>query len=165
VPRRWLIGGLHNGWYQIMQQLDFERSGIERLVSNFPLWVETKRVAAARGLLRDPRVRQEIAQVEIAFRAGRLMIYQVAAILSAGRVPNHEAATAKTFCTSLEQQIADLAARIAGPAAQLTAGARAPLAGRVARSFLYAPAYTIQGGTNNILRNIIAQRGLGLPAK
>jgi hypothetical protein len=38
----------------------------------------------------------------------------------------------------------------------------AQLAGRAAREYLYAPAYTIQGGTSNILRNIIAIRGLGL---
>jgi alkylation response protein AidB-like acyl-CoA dehydrogenase len=166
VPRRWLIGALNRGWYQIMQQLDFERSGVERLLSNFPLWRDVVALARERGLTRDPRLRQEIAAIETALRAGRGMIYNVAAILSSGRVPNHETAVAKTFCTSLEQRIAALAARIAGPAALLLAHSpHAALAGRAARALLYAPAYTIQGGTNDILRNVIAQRGLGLPAK
>jgi alkylation response protein AidB-like acyl-CoA dehydrogenase len=46
----------------------------------------------------------------------------------------------------------------------LAGTARAARGGRVARAQLYAPAYTIQGGTSNILRSIIAHRGLGLPA-
>jgi alkylation response protein AidB-like acyl-CoA dehydrogenase len=79
-------------------------------------------------------------------------------------VPNFEAAVAKTFCTSLEQRITDLVSRIVGAAGALDPDdPRAPLAGRAARTLLYAPAYTIQGGTNNILKNIIATRGLGLP--
>jgi alkylation response protein AidB-like acyl-CoA dehydrogenase len=92
------------------------------------------------------------------------MIYRVAEMLSTGRVPNHEAAVAKTFCTSLEQRITDLVSQILGADGALDAtDPRAPFAGRAARTFLYAAAYTIQGGTNNILRNIIATRGLGLP--
>jgi alkylation response protein AidB-like acyl-CoA dehydrogenase len=163
VPSDALIGELHRGFYQIMQQLDYERSGIERLISNYPLWRDVKRLAAERGMLGDPLLRQEIAAIEIAFFAGRLLIYQVAAVLSEGRIPNRESAVAKCFCTSLEQRIAALSARIVGPASQLR-DSRAPLRGRAARALLYAPAYTIQGGTSEILRNIIAQRGLGLPA-
>lgn len=165
VPRSALIGKLDAGFYQIMQQLDFERSGIERLISNAPLWREAKALARERGLTRrDPVLREKIAEIEIATRAGRGLIYRVAEMLSTGRVPNHEASVAKTFCTSLEQRITDLVSQILGADGALDAtDPRAPFAGRAARTFLYAAAYTIQGGTNNILRNIIATRGLGLP--
>ena len=164
VPRSCLIGKLHRGFYQIMRQLDFERSGIERLVSNLPLWRDLKRIARERGLTRDTDLRQRISGLEIAWHAGRGMIYRVAALLSEGKVPNYEAAAAKTFCTSLEQRIAELASEILGPASLLLASSgHTPLDGRAARNLLYAPAYTIQGGTSEILRNIIATRGLGLP--
>jgi alkylation response protein AidB-like acyl-CoA dehydrogenase len=165
VPKSALIGKLHSGFYQIMQQLDFERSGIERLVSNAPLWRAAQSHARDTGLTaRDPALRNRLAELEIAWRAGRGLVYRVAEMLTQGRVPNHEAAVAKTFCTSLEQRITDAICEIFGAASSLDASdPRAPLQGRAARTFLYAPAYTIQGGTNNILRNIIATRGLGLP--
>jgi len=165
VPKSALIGVQDAGFYQIMQQLDFERSGIERLISNAPLWRDALALARERGLTRrDPVLREKIAELEIAARAGRGLIYRVAEMLSTGRVPNYEAAVAKTFCTSLEQRMTDLVVQILGDAGALDASdPRAPFAGRAARTFLYAAAYTIQGGTNNILRNIIATRGLGLP--
>jgi alkylation response protein AidB-like acyl-CoA dehydrogenase len=165
VPRTCLIGRLNRGFYQVIEQLDFERSGIERLVSNYPLWRDAKRIAKERGLTRNAALRQRIAEIEIAWHAGRGLIYRVAAILSEGRVPHHETAVAKTYCTTLEQRIAELVAEILGPASTLLPGSKhAALDGRAAHNLLYAPAYTIQGGTNNILRNIIARRALGLPA-
>lgn len=165
VPVRFLIGELNRGWYQIMEQLDYERSGIERLISNFPLWRDVVRVARETGRSRDPWLRQQIAQIEISLRTGRQMVYRVAAMLTEGHKPNFETAVAKTFCTELEQRIARLASEILGPHSQLLAGSpQAPLEGRAARNYLYAPAYTIQGGTSEILRNIIANRGLGLPS-
>lgn len=164
VPKSALIGKENAGFYQIMQQLDYERSGIERLVSNAPLWRDAKALARERGLTRDALVRGRMAELEIAWRAGRGLIYRVAGMLSEGRLPNFEAAVAKAFCTSLEQRITDFVSQVLGTAGALDASdPRAPLAGRAARTLLYAPAYTIQGGTNNILKNIIATRGLGLP--
>jgi alkylation response protein AidB-like acyl-CoA dehydrogenase len=58
VPRTSLIGTLNRGFYQIMEQLDYERSGIERLISNAPLWREALRIAGETGLLSDPVLRQ-----------------------------------------------------------------------------------------------------------
>jgi len=163
VPRSALIGALQGGFYQIMQQLDYERSGIERLLSNWPLWRDALAFAREHDLLRDSALAQEVAELEIARRCGRLLVYRVAALLAQGTLPNHEAALAKAYCTRIEQRMADVAARILGPGALLHAGAPgAALGGRAARALLYAPAYTIQGGTDNILRNIIARRGLGL---
>lgn len=165
VPCEMRIGTENRGWYQIMEQLDYERSGIERLISNYPLWRDLLKLAKESGKSRDPRLRQQIAMIESGYQVGRLLVYRIARELSEGRVPNAETAAAKVFCTTHEQRVADLAAEILGPAVQLRPGsARAPLRGRAARALLYAPAYTIQGGTNNILRNLIATRGLGLPA-
>ncbi|MGZ4682915.1 MAG: acyl-CoA dehydrogenase family protein, partial [Acidimicrobiales bacterium] len=66
----------------------------------------------------------------------------------------------KTFCTEFEQRVASFCAGVLGPHGQL---AEPGLRGRVSRNVCYAPAYTIMGGTTNILRNILAERLLGLP--
>ena len=72
---------------------------------------------------------------------------------------------AKCFCTEVEQRIAQTIAnmhwRLCGA---MPGSPAARLAGRAAHEYLYAPAYTIQGGTSNVLRNIMAIRGLGLQA-
>src|SRR5215470_11939189 len=165
VSKKYLIGEKNRGWYQIASQLDYERSGIERLLSNYPLFRDTVRYAQEQGLTKDPLIRNQLAQAQVELDLGRFMIYKVAWLLSQGRIPNHEAAMAKCFCTDVEQRIAQLVSSILGDYAVLLPGSPAArLAGRAAREYLYAPAYTIQGGTSNVLRNIMAIRGLGLQA-
>ncbi|MFQ5699577.1 MAG: acyl-CoA dehydrogenase family protein, partial [Myxococcota bacterium] len=122
VEARWLIGERNRGWYQIMQQLDYERSGIERLISNFPLWRAALEVARQSGASADLRLRQRIAGIETGLRAGRWMVYKVAEVLSSGAIPNREASAAKAFCTALEQQIADVSSQLLGPGQTLQAG-------------------------------------------
>jgi alkylation response protein AidB-like acyl-CoA dehydrogenase len=165
VPRTALIGRKDRGWYQIAVQLDHERGGIERVLSNWPLLEDA--LAALRGsaVLRDPVMRDRLAGLRVDLEIARLMVYRIAWLADHGRVPNVEAAVAKSFGTELEQRIAETVAGLFQMSALGLAGtSRAALGGRVARAVLYAPAYTIQGGTSNILRNIIAHRGLGLPA-
>ncbi len=164
IPKDCMVGEKDRGWYQIASQLDYERSGIERLMSNYPLLDAIAQHVREHGLDRSEVVRHRLAQLHIEFTMGKFMAYKVAWLLSEGVIPNAESAAAKTFCTEFEQRLAQTASEFMGGYGQLMPGShRALLNGRIARAYLYAPAYTIQGGTSGILRNIIATRGLGLP--
>jgi alkylation response protein AidB-like acyl-CoA dehydrogenase len=147
VPRANLVGTLDNSWSQLMRQLEHERAGIDRLMSNWELLQETKAMADTS----DPLIRDELARLECGYRIGRLLV--IREVL--GQAPRSFSAATKAFCTEHEQRVAQFIGRVAG--------ADTMMANRVARSVIYAPAYTIQGGTSTILRNVIAERVLGLP--
>jgi alkylation response protein AidB-like acyl-CoA dehydrogenase len=101
-------------------------------------------------------VRQEIAVLETGYRIGRLMVLREVL----GQAPKQFSAATKTFCTELEQRIAQFCAATLGASAML---AEPGLPQRVSRNVAYASAYTIMGGTTQILRNILGERVLGLP--
>jgi alkylation response protein AidB-like acyl-CoA dehydrogenase len=130
-----------------MRQLEFERGGIDRLVSNYALYLEARRYADTS----DRLVRQEIAVLETHYRLGRLLVLRE----TLRQAPPSFSAATKTFCTEHEQRVANFVAR--------TLGAESLLWGRFARGLCYAPGYTIMGGTSNVLRNIMGERVLGLP--
>ena len=147
LPAHNLVGTEGGAFKQTMVQLGYERGGIDRLVSNRPLY----ELALEHADLTDPRIRQKIAAIETGYRLGRLMVYRGA--LDEGSA-DYSAGT-KAFCTEHEQRVAQFAAQVLGPAA--TVGDSVPTA------ICYAPAYTIQGGTSAIMRNIVGERLLGLP--
>ena len=164
IPKSALVGEKDRGWYQIASQLDYERSGIERLMSNYLLYEAIATYAKETGLTDRETIRHKLAQLHIEFSVGKFLVYKVAWLLTKGIIPNAESAAAKAFCTEYEQRLAHTATEILGAYGHLMPGSpHARLNGRIARACLYAPAYTIQGGTSTILRNIIAMRGLGLP--
>ena len=152
VPHANLVGGLNGSFRQIMRQMEHERGGIDRLVSNRRLYEDCLPLADRS----DPLVRQEIAAIETGYRIGRLLVLRE----TLRQAPKQFSAATKTFCTQLEQRIAAFCGRVLGPQAML---AEPGLAARVSRNICYAPAYTIMGGTSQILRNIIGERTLGLP--
>lgn len=156
VPDSHLVGEPNGSFRQLMRQLEHERGGIDRLVSNRLLfddvcrsgWVDTA----------DPRVRQELASLETDYRIGRLLVLREVT----GQAPKGFSAATKTFCTEFEQRVSTFCARAAGARAMVL-DPRGGLASRVASNVCSARAYTIQGGTTQILRNVIGERLLGLP--
>lgn len=163
VPKRWLIGEQNRGWFQIASQLDYERAGMERLLSYAPLLQDLDAHVRATGRGSDRLVRQQLARFHGEIAVGRQLIYRIAWQLSQGVTPTADTALAKLYGSELEQRLARFAGEILGPYAVVSGGADVPLGGRVARAIVNAPALTIRGGTVEILRNIVAQRGLGLP--
>jgi alkylation response protein AidB-like acyl-CoA dehydrogenase len=147
VPVSNLVGVEGNAFKQTMRQLEHERGGIDRLVSNHALY----RIALERADTHDPVVRQEIAALEIGYRLGRILV--VREVLR--QAPAGFSAATKCFCTEHEWRVAEFVARVLGPEATRW--------NDVVHGLLYAPGYTIMGGTSNVMRNIIAERVLGLP--
>lgn len=147
VPAANLVGTENGSWGQTMRQLEHERGGIDRWISNRALFLD----AVARADTADPLVRLEVADLEGRYRIGRLLVLREVL----GQAPSGFSAATKTAGTEYEQRVAGFASRVLGPEATLW--------NRWTRAVCYAPAYTIMGGTSNVLRSILGERVLGLP--
>lgn len=156
VPHENLVGELNGSFRQLMRQLEHERGSIDRLVTNRRLltdvlesgWVDRS----------DALVRQELAGLEISYRIGRLQV--IRELL--GQAPKSYSAAVKTFNANYAKRVAAFAGRIAGPRS-VAQEDRGDLGGRIGRGMCYAAAYTIMGGTDQVLRNVLGERVLGLP--
>jgi hypothetical protein len=165
VHKRYLVGDKNRGFYQVLHQLDYERSGMERLMGNYPLFEGTIRFAKENKLSQEPVVRNKLAQLEIEFEVGRLLIYRVALVMDEGRAPNWESAMSKAYSTEFEKRLASVAMEVLGLYGQLMSDSDlVPLRGMAAHSYLGSKGYSLQAGTTEILKNILAVRGLGLPS-
>ncbi|MBI2862996.1 MAG: acyl-CoA dehydrogenase family protein [Chloroflexi bacterium] len=167
VPKRNLVGEKNRGFYHIATALDFERmfpcGGIRR---DFHRVVATARETTTNGRPqgKDPLVRQAIAEFAAELEVAELLSYQMAWLVDNGTVPTKEASMNKTYVTELEGRLGDLAMHIFGPRFMLREGSKwAQAEGAGAWNYLSSYVSCIYGGTNEIQRNIIATRGLGLP--
>ncbi len=147
VPVENLVGVEGGAFKQTMVQLEHERGGIDRLVSNKPLYDHAKSVAD----LNDPLVRQEVARLEAGYHVGRLLVYREVL----GQAPKGFSAATKVYCTEHEVRVAEFAARVLGPAMTLDSN--------YSRELAYSPSYKLAGGTSEVMRNILGERVLGLP--
>ncbi len=168
IHKDYLMGKEGEGFKQIMAQVDYERSGIERLMQNYPVYTALRVFISEM----DPDekkgeyytwIRDTMARLAIEFNVGRLMCYNTAWMIDQGKKPTAQAAISKAFCTRYEQKLNDLAMKIMGPVSTIRQGLKMVTDVDVAACYLWGPSYTLQGGSMEVLKNIIAQRGLGLP--
>ncbi len=156
VPGDMLLGVEGNGWAQVTAELAYERSGPERFLSTYPLIAEFARRVAGSG---DAAQQAALGRLAARLLALRQLSLRIAAALDRGRLPDIPAALVKDVGTTFEADvIEEIRAVLDVPASLESAD---PLARALAEAQLHAPGYTLRGGTNEILRGIVA-RGLGL---
>jgi hypothetical protein len=155
VPHDALIGAEGAGWRQIIGQLSYERSGLERLMSVWPLLVALR--GAGGG---DPARLEQLGALEAAALVARRLVYRAAAVADSGRPPEQEAAMAKLFSTEVEQRMVEVASRWAGRSARVAPGAGGAFDGQLFPAWLASPSFSLRGGTNEVLRGMIARQAL-----
>ncbi|MXW76254.1 MAG: acyl-CoA dehydrogenase [Acidimicrobiaceae bacterium] len=165
VSQDQLIGPLDGGWGLASSTLNHERGTNPRqLVIHSQLLEELFALAAQRGLLDDANTQQDLAQAFVELRLFQLQNWRALSCVQHGREPGAETATAKLYWSEMSQRLHRCAMQVLGDEAPLLRGAvDIPADGRWQRSWLYYLASSIFAGTNEIQRNIIAERTLGLP--
>jgi alkylation response protein AidB-like acyl-CoA dehydrogenase len=168
VPRENLLGPENRGWYVTTTTLDFERSGVHRIgaLRRFydELAAHLRETRSARRAGMWERTARRLADHRIEMEVGRWLAYRVAWLQGSGRIPNYEASASKAFATELCQRFANTAVNTLGLGGMLEQFSyRAPAEGRMNFFYLMTVHFTISAGTSEIQRNIVAQRGLGLP--
>jgi len=169
VPQANLVGDLNDGWRVGMTVLNFERSGID-----YAVWAR----AALEELVdyvknddslvstvkTDPEVRGKLASLNTEIEAARLLCYDVAWRQGQGEVPSAEASISKVAGTEIYAKVLDYGTELLGMYGALEPGSeQAELQGNFLKMRLFATSGPILAGTNEIQKNIIAQRGLNLP--
>lgn len=109
-------------------------------------------------------MRRHLADLWIELGIDRFLAYRVVSLQARGLVPNYESSIVKVFSAEYQQRLARAGIEMLGLYGQLRPGSpHARLRGRFERLYLTSVGASIAGGTSEIMRNIIATRGLGLP--
>jgi alkylation response protein AidB-like acyl-CoA dehydrogenase len=158
IPAENVVGGEGNGWKVALTTLMNERAGL-----GFALQVRLRQLlddliaaAAERGLLENPLYGDALAELHVRCESIRLLAWKGLTDVERYGQPGPEGSLVKWLWSDTNQRLTQLAADIVGPQA-LTAGTA------WSYELLRARGNTIEGGTTEVLKNIVAERVLGLP--
>ncbi|HKF78615.1 MAG TPA: acyl-CoA dehydrogenase family protein [Candidatus Dormibacteraeota bacterium] len=160
-----VIGGLGGGWRVAMTALAFERGGraaVEHLAHERELWglIETARRS---GRSRDPLVRQQLAWAYAQVQLMRIQGIRRLAQMAVKQEPGVEASMTKLFSSEYHRRFGEIAVDVVGADALVRPDGDGYATDRWQDVFLSGRAETIASGTSEILRDVIAERALGLP--
>ena len=154
-----LLGQEGDGWRQVTAELSFERSGPERILTTAPMLTALLRLLADQPDL-DRHATAAVGGLVARLISLRQLSISVARALADGESPVNEAALVKDLGTRFEQESVDLAADLLSYVGSGAAG-REHVAAMVEIAHLHAPLFTLRGGTNEVLRGMVA-KGMGL---
>ena len=152
-----VLGEIGNGWHQVTGELGFERSGPERILSTATLIFTAIRALA--GLDVDDRTAAEVGDLMARMISLRQLSVSVARTLSEGRDAANRAALVKDLGTSFEQDSVELVADLIDCVEPQSPSGRL-LRDLLATARLHSPLFTLRGGTNEVLRGVVA-KGMG----
>ena len=169
-----VVGGAGNGWAVAMGTLGFERgastlgqqTGYRRELDSL------LELARANGSIDDPSLRQDLMRSYSELEILRYNQLRMLTALVADAVPGPEMSIGKLYWASWHRRLGELGMRVRGTSAMVGIDATAPLEDPLGigyrldplqRTFLYSRAHTIYGGSNQVQRNVIGERVLGLP--
>lgn len=171
VPKDNLIGEVNRGWLILTTALDHERvvmGSSGRTQRNFEDLVKFCKHTVIDGelLINKPEIRMKLAELKVELEVARLFGYRAASMIDLGKDISSEASMMKVFATELRTKVSDYGMQILGLYGQLNKDDDlAPLQGELEQQYRLAPFHRFGGGTNEVQRNIVAQRGLGLPRR
>ena len=169
VPKNNVLGEVNRGWYVAMTLLDFERTGINhpaggKRILDLLIAYANETSVNGKTLAQNPRIRHKLADVAVDLETSRMMAYRIAWMQAEGIVPNMEASLLRLLSTQTSQKLARVGMEVMGLKGQLEAGSKyAEIQGFISNQYLFAVPYTIESGSQEIQRNVVATRGLGLP--
>jgi hypothetical protein len=169
VPKDCLIGEENKGWKYITSQLAMERlsvvphSRLRRTLEDMINWSKKNKIDG-RAIIEQSWVRNLLADLAVDIEVNRLFNYRVAWQVTQGIEPYAEASMAKVFGSELINKVNGISLQIMGLMGGLMPGSDlAPDKGRVHRQFLSLTLQTFGAGANEVLRDLIAITGLGMP--
>ena len=169
VSDHYRIGEVDRGWDVMTVALTFERGGFglseaDRVWEQAVAWAKETRRPDGTRVIDDPYVRERLATMRTNNEVARLLAYRTSFVAATGGLPGVEGSMHKLFyAESMTADAAELVDMLGAEGVLQRGEDGAPVDGWVEHLFRHAAVTTIYGGTSEMQRSIIAERGLGLP--